>query len=146
MTTITSSTKIARSVEEVFDFAVDLRNELEWNPKVERMEKVTDGPIRVGTTMRGKWTMSRELTLECTRFERPVRWTWINGGPVSVTLTIELTEVDGGTRLDSSFDAHPHGLFRVLFPVFIRIMRKQEAQNMEHLKAYLEREADRLSG
>lgn len=138
MTIIASTTTITRPVAEVFDFAVDLRNELHWNPKVERMTKITDGPIGIGTKMRGKWTKSKEIELECTRFDPPHGWTWVNGGPVSVTFDVTLTEVNGGTRLDSTFDATPNGLFRIIFPVFIRMMRKEEAQNMTLLKAHLE--------
>jgi hypothetical protein len=37
-----------------------------------------------------------------------------------------------------SFDAHPNGLFRLVFPIFTRMMRKEEAQNIVHLKAQLE--------
>jgi hypothetical protein len=138
MTVITSTTFIARPIEEVFDFAVDLRNELDWNPKVQSMVKITDGPIGVGTKMSGKWTKSKQIELECTRFDRPFSWTWVNGGPVSVTLTINLAEDDGGTRLDATFDAHPNGLFWLVFPIFIRMMRKEEAQNMDLVKAHLE--------
>ena len=138
MTIITSNTTIACPIADVFDFAVDLRNELHWNPKVERMVKITDQPIGVGTKMRGKWTKSKEIELECIRFDPPHGWTWVNGGPVSVTFDVTLTEVDDGTRLDSTFDATPHGLFRLIFPVFIRMMRKEEARNMTLLKAHLE--------
>ncbi len=138
MTILTNSTTIARPISEVFDFAVDLRNELEWNPKVQQMTKISDGPIGVGTKMRGKWTKSKEIELECVRYDPPHRWTWVNGGPVSVNLDITLTEVDGGTRLDSTFDATPNGLFRVVFPIFIRMMRHEEAQNMTLVKAHLE--------
>jgi hypothetical protein len=138
MATIRSQTTIARTITEVFDFGVDLRNELEWNPNVESMVKLTDGPVALGTRMSGKWSKSKQIELECTRFERPNHWTWVNGGPVDVTLSITLTEVEGGTRLDATFDAHPNGLFWLVFPIFIRMMRKEEAQNMVNLKAHLE--------
>lgn len=143
MTAITNHTTIARPIEEVFDYAVDLRNELEWNPNVESMTKITDGPIDVGTRMSGKWTRSKQIELECTDYRRPHQWTWVNGGPVSVTLTISLTEVEGGTRLDSSFDARPNGLFKLVFPIFIRMMRKEEAKNMVNLKTHLEAQTNR---
>jgi hypothetical protein len=141
MTVIRSQTTIARPIDEVFDFCVDLRNELDWNPKVQSMVKLTDGPIGVGTRMSGKWTKSKQVELECTEFERPHRWTWINGGPVAVTLSISLSEVDAGTQLDASFDATPHGLFKLVFPIFIRMMRREEAENMDHLNAHLEHRA-----
>jgi hypothetical protein len=54
MTINTSNTTISCPAAELFDFAVDLRNELRWNPKVEHMVKITDGPIGVGTRCAGR--------------------------------------------------------------------------------------------
>jgi uncharacterized protein YndB with AHSA1/START domain len=55
-TVIESTVLIQRHPEEVFDYLSDPRSELEWNPKVRVMEKLTDGPIGVGTRSRAKWT------------------------------------------------------------------------------------------
>lgn len=49
--------------------ASDPRSELEWNPKVELMEAF-DGELVVGATFRGKWKLSKPLTLTITRFDR----------------------------------------------------------------------------
>lgn len=138
MTLIRNTTLISRPIEEVFDFAVDLRNEFKWNPKVRVMTKLTGGPIGLGTRMAAKWTMSGQIELECTEYERPYRWTWANGGPIAVTFTVTLSEEAGGTRLRTAFDARAHGPARLFFPVFVRIMRKDEARNMGYLKACLE--------
>ena len=54
MAVIENSVQIERSPEDVFDYLVDLRNELEWNPDVESMKKLTDGPISVGTKFLAK--------------------------------------------------------------------------------------------
>jgi hypothetical protein len=50
MAVIQNTTLIERAPDEVFDYLVDLRNELEWNPRVESMEKLTNDPLGVGTT------------------------------------------------------------------------------------------------
>ncbi len=138
MAIIDSTVRIERAPEEVFDYIVDLRNELEWNPGVESMEKLTEGPVGTGTRYRAKWKRSKYIEVECTAFDRPRRWVYVNGGPVSVTLTIVLTAEGTGTRLVSRFDAHPHGLMRLGFPIFLRIMRRQEAETMSNLKRKLE--------
>ncbi len=138
MAIIESTVRIERAPEEVFDYLVDLRNELEWNPGVESMEKLTEGPVGMGTRYRAKWKQSKHIEVECTAFDRPHRWVYVNGGPVSVTLTINLTAEGTGTRLVSTFDAYPHGLMRLGFPVFLRIMRRQEAENMSNIKRKLE--------
>ena len=100
MTVIESTVLIQRPPEEVFDYLSDPRNELEWNPKVRVMEKLTDGPVGVGTKFRAKWTKS--------------------------------------TRFTSRFDATPHGFLRLLFPVFVRLIRREEAANMELIKRAVE--------
>jgi uncharacterized protein YndB with AHSA1/START domain len=138
MTVIRNTILINRPIDEVFDFAVDSRNEFKWNPKVRVMTKVTDGPIGLGTRMAAKWTMSGPIEMECTEYEPPYRWAWANGGPIAVTMTVRLSEEAGGTRLRTAFDARAHGPARLFFPVFMCIMRKDEARNMGYLKACLE--------
>lgn len=59
MAVIENSVAIRRSRSEVFDYLSDPRNELHWNPKVQLMEKLTDGPIGVGTKFRAKWSKSK---------------------------------------------------------------------------------------
>jgi uncharacterized protein YndB with AHSA1/START domain len=138
VTVVESTVLIQRSPEEVFDYLSDPRNELEWNPKVEIMEKLTDGPTGVGTKWRAKWTKSKVVTLECVEYDRPQRWRFVNDGPVTVDLTITLAPESGGTRLSSRFDATPHGFFRLVFPVFITLMRREEAANMQLIKETME--------
>jgi hypothetical protein len=62
---------------------------------------------------------------------------------VSVTLTVTLTPHPPGTRLVSRFDARPHGWMRLVFPMFIQIMKRQERANMVNLKRVLEGSATR---
>jgi len=68
-------------------------------------------------------------------------WSVHNGGPVEVTVTVRLQPTATGTRLSSDFEAQPHGFFRLIFPLFLIKIRKEEAANMTHLKAALERRA-----
>ena len=138
MAVIENQVDIAKPTDHVFDFTVDLRNELKWNPDVESMEKITDGPVAVGTRFRAKWRTSPPILTECTAYERPRRFTYLNGGPIEVELTISLTPSASGTLLRSRFDARPHGWFRLIFPVFLVILRRQEKANMANVKRYLE--------
>jgi uncharacterized protein YndB with AHSA1/START domain len=143
MAVIESSTLIKRSPEDVFDYLVDLRNELEWNPSVVSMKKLTDGPIGVGTRYLAKWKQSQRIEVECVAFDRPHRWTYTNGGPVAVTFTGTLTPHQTGTRFVASFDARPHGWMRLVFPVFLLVMTRQERANMVSIRRTLERSAAR---
>ncbi len=138
MAVITSSVIVRRTPSEVFDYLADPRNELEWNPKVQLMEKLTDGPIGVGTKFRAKWTKSKVVAMECTKYDRPSGWCYVNGGPVAVELTASLDDHPDGTLLTTRFEANPRGAFRLVFPIFIAMMRREERRNMDLLKNALE--------
>jgi uncharacterized protein YndB with AHSA1/START domain len=61
-----TETVIHRPPEEVFEFCSDLRSELQWNPKVKYVEKLTDGPVGVGTRYRARGpTAGRPLWRSC---------------------------------------------------------------------------------
>lgn len=143
MAVIESSCRIEEPPSFVFDTVADPRSELRWNPKVRVMEKTTDGPIDVGTTFRAKWTKSPLVELQITRWERPVGWSYVNGGPLEVALSITLEELDGGraTVLRSRFDAQPRGPLRLVFPVLLASLRREEANNMRLVKSYVESSA-----
>ena len=49
MTVISNSVEIRCTPEEAFDYLSDHRNELEWNPGIESIDKLTDGPVGLGT-------------------------------------------------------------------------------------------------
>lgn len=137
---IESSCRIARPPSVVFDAVADPRSELRWNPKIRVMEKLTEGPIGVGTTFRAKWTKSPLVELRLIQWNRPRGWAYVNGGPIAVELTITLEELDNGraTMLRRRFDATPHGLVRLIFPMLVASLRREEANNMKFAKTYVE--------
>lgn len=63
-------TVIRRAPEDVFDYC----SELQWNPKVKYVEKLTGGPVGVGTRYRARWANSGPTTVEMVGFDRPRRW------------------------------------------------------------------------
>ena len=139
MAVIKNSVQIHRSPEEVFDYLVDLRNELEWNPDAQSMEKKTDGPINVGTKFLAKWKQSQLIEVECTRFDRPHGWAYSNGGALSVVFDVTLTPQGTGTLLAAHFDARPHGLLKLFFPVLLQMLKRAEKRNMRDIKNALEK-------
>lgn len=69
---------IERPVEEVFDFVADERNEPRFNPRMLRAEKISPGPIGLGTRFRAEMGMRGRgrpvvMTVEFTALERPRR-------------------------------------------------------------------------
>jgi hypothetical protein len=140
MVVILNQVLVTSPPEELFDYCVDLRNELEWNPAARSMEKLTDGPIGVGTKFLARWKGAPSaIEVECLEFDRPRRWVHDNGGPVAVTFTGTVEPVEGGALLRVRFDARPSGWFRLVFPAFVLMARRQEKANMTHLRQALER-------
>jgi carbon monoxide dehydrogenase subunit G len=139
MVLISNSVVIRCTPEQAFDYLSDHRNELDWNPTCERMEKVTDGPVGSGTRFRAKWKLSPVVELEILEYNRPHRWTAHNGGALEVTMTVRLEPVPDGTRLSSDFDARPHGFLKLIFPIMLRRLRAEEKANMGHIRTALER-------
>lgn len=108
------------------------------------MERLTDGPVNVGTRFRAKWKQGPVVLTEVTRYERPRTWTYENGGPISCVLTITLQETaNAATRMTSRGQWTPHGWFRLVFPIFIRVMRRSEKQVIANAKRALEQGRDR---
>ena len=138
MTVIKNRVQIQKPIEQVFDFTSDMRNELKWNPDVVSMVKITEGPVGLGTRYQAKWRTSPLVMTECTQFERPSSFAYHNGGPIEVDLTISLTQTTTGTLLTSQFDAKAHGFLRVIFPIFLIVLRRQEKANMVNVKRALE--------
>ena len=135
-----NSVFIDRPPEVVFDFASDMRNEKKWNPDVEKMEKITDGPVGLGTRFAAKWKQSDDVTVECTRFDRPRALTLVNGGMLEGIVAVTLTPHGTGTLFTSRFTARPHGFLKFIFPIFKTQMAKFEAANMKFIKATLEKQ------
>jgi carbon monoxide dehydrogenase subunit G len=119
MAVIHSQVEIERSPEEVFDYVVDMTNELKWNPGVESMQKLTDGPAGAGTRYLAKWKQSGKLEVHCVEAERPRKVRFVNGGPIEVDLAVSLEPTARGTRLYARFAARPRGLFWLVFPIFL---------------------------
>jgi uncharacterized protein YndB with AHSA1/START domain len=142
-TIIENTSTISRSCEDVFDYLADQGNEVSWNPDCLSMEQITDGPVGVGTRFRAKWKQGPVVYTEVTRYERPRTWTYKNGGPISCVLTVTLEETaNGATRMTSRGEWTPYGWFRLVFPIFIRVMRGAEKRVMANAKRALEEGRD----
>ena len=138
MTVIRNTVVLRCTPEQAFDYLSDLRNERDWNPTVQSVEKLTDGPVGVGTRFRAKWRGGPAVDVETVRYERPTGWENHNGGPIRVVFTGTIQPADEGSRLTVDFDARPEGWVRLLFPLFVVKLRRDEKANMTHLRQALE--------
>jgi hypothetical protein len=143
MAVIRNSVTIRCGQEEAFDYLSDIRNERDWNPGLQHIQKLTDGPVDRGTRFRAKWKSSPSLVIELVEYERPHGWATHNGGPIEVTVRCQLEPMPEGTRLFVEFEAIPHGWFKIIFPLFIVRLRNEERANMTYIREALERRAAR---
>ena len=71
---IETAIDIACPAEEVFGYCSDHTNEIEWNPAMRRVAKITDGPVGAGTRYEMEFLPGRPMVAECVRFDPPTCW------------------------------------------------------------------------
>ena len=142
MASVSGAILINRPVELVFDHVADQRNEPIYNPRMLRSEKITDGPIGVGTRFRATARSGRrvvEMLIEITEYDRArglSSRTTMSSVDVKGGLAFE--PVDGATRMSWSWEVSPRGPLRLLGPLVARLGRRQEQTIWTGLKAQLE--------
>lgn len=134
---------IRRPIEEVFDYVADERNEPKYNEQMTHAEKVTPGPIGVGTQFHSVMTSGSravDMTIEFTEFERPRRITErTHMSNMEITGALFFEPVAEGTRMRWVWDLQPRGLYRFLGPVVRWIGDRQERTVWTGLKRVLEK-------
>jgi carbon monoxide dehydrogenase subunit G len=133
---------IERSPHDVFEFLSDLENVPKWNYAILETRKTSDGPVGIGTTflqVRSVPARSEE-SLRVTEFEPDRRFAIRGGlGPFEATLTYELEDVGGWTRLTNSADLEAKGIAKLAAPIASTRIREAVAANLGALKQLLER-------
>ena len=133
---------IERDVEEVFDYVADERNEPTYNAQMRLAEKISEGPIRVGTQYRAEVASggrSVSMLIECTVYERPRRLgSMTTMSPMDVAYRLTFEPVPEGTRMRWSGEIEPHGILKLMGPLVAWMGRRQELRIWTGLKALLE--------
>jgi hypothetical protein len=131
--------EISRSSEDVFDYLTDIAKEMEWNPRTRRVEKLTSGPIGVGTRFGAEWIKGNPTIVEYVAFERPTAWTSVaRSRRLDAKAEGWISPTERGSRVVIRTDLRPKGLLALLLPVMRRTMRKREDENLERVKAIQE--------
>ena len=140
MAVLENAIDIARSPLEVFDYCSDLCNELEWSPGyMKEVERLTDGPIGVGTRYRAEWQQGGPNTIEYTRFERPTSWeATADSKSLGMVFQGRVEPTPAGSRLVIRMDLRLHGIARLASPILGRAMQAQEIRNLAAIKRTLE--------
>jgi uncharacterized protein YndB with AHSA1/START domain len=129
--------RIEKPVDDVWRFFVDHGNARAWMPDIVRLEKVAEGPVRLGTRYRETRKMGGKehtVTLEVTAVEERKLYAGVRG-----TYTYTFAPEGGATRVRMVADVKAKGLMKLMLPMFVGMMKKQDGAQLERLKRALDR-------
>lgn len=136
---IENAIEISRSPEDVFAYLTDITKEIEWNPRTRRVEKLTSGPIALGTRFGAEWIKGNPTIVEYVTFERPTAWTSVaRSRRLDANAVGRITPTEHGSRVVIRTELRPKGFLALLLPVMRRTMHAREEENLESVKAILE--------
>lgn len=135
---------IQRPREQVFDFATDPRNAPKWLTGVQKIELLTDGPIRAGTRFRETRVINKReaaAEIEVVEHERPrvhAAGAKFPGG--SAVYRYEFHAEGSGTRVELVAEVRGKGLGWLMAPLMATVMKKMDGDQLQRLKAAIESE------
>ncbi len=136
---VENAIEIQAAPEAVFDYCTDVTRESEWNPKLLEVEKLTTGPIGLGTRFRIRLEGVGWSTTENIAFDRPFFCAATSASRLlDVRLEWEVRPKEHGARLSVRTLLLPHGALRLGQPILRRIMRRQWDHHLRRIKAKLE--------
>ena len=130
-----------RPVEQVFAFLMDISKLTTWQSNLIKIEKITEGPLRMGSLFQEVRRLGRresEIHGEITAFEPNKRFETKTLTKPQVVASYSFEVEDGGTRLKHKFVMLTSGLMRLLEPVIASSIKKESEADFETLKRILE--------
>jgi uncharacterized membrane protein len=134
---------IARTPEEVFDFFVDFSRAARWRLYVRSIERLDQGPLRVGSRLHVTIDLSGspyELEMEVLAVQRPTLWRHRTyEGDVSGYVEYRFDKEGAGTRVTMSMEVKPKGLYGWLVAPLLFFGRKARyREQLPQLKREME--------
>jgi carbon monoxide dehydrogenase subunit G len=133
---------IARSPEQVFDFVTDTTHASQLMKSVKQMEKLTAGPTGVGTQYRETRVINgkeAQALLEIAAYERPETYTVRNTTEGIETIYNYTFHLEGdGTRVTLVCEVNAGGLKKVMLPMVVAVLKKEDGDHLARLKAAVE--------
>lgn len=137
-----TSIVIARPVEAVFALVSDYRNSPLWVSGALEHQKISPGPIGVGTVIRtvGHFMGQRvEATRRVIAYEPNVRYAFRSAyQQVPFTTTFVFEPWQNGTRLTATVAGEPPRLYQAAMPFILSLIRQQLEGDLRRLKKLLE--------
>jgi hypothetical protein len=133
---------IARPPAEVFDFLADMANAPKVSPVSLRVEKLTDGPVGVGTRYRETRLMDRkehQVELEVTTSAPPIGYAVRNVTEgVETVYHYYLGPEGAGTRVRLVAEVSASGLKKAIVPMLVGILKREDGDHLTRMKAAME--------
>ena len=130
---------IKRSPDDVFDYCSDHGHEPEWNPMMKRIDKLTAGPVGVGTRYATEFVRGPPMVIECTRYERPATWSLAGSSPaLKAGFGGRVAAVPGGAHLVMRMEIELRGLLKLAAPMLRRREQPMFERDLANIKARLE--------
>ncbi len=133
---------ITRSPQDVFEVLSNPARATEFLDSITESRKITDGPIAVGTrffetrVLNGK-EASAELVVSA--YEPPTHvGISAEAEGIKVEYHYRLSPEGGGTRVNWTCELEASGLRKMMLPMVAAIMKKEDGDHLQKLKAYLE--------
>jgi hypothetical protein len=133
---------ISRPPKDVFDFITSADNAPKVVESVKSMVKLTDGPVHVGTRYRETRLMNgkeQHAELEVVAYEPNQKYAMQNvtEGIETVYRYTFLPEA-GGTHVDLACEIKAGGLKKLMLPLVVSILKKEDGDHLQRLKRVLE--------
>ncbi len=137
---IESSIWIARPSQEVWDYLVDVSNDIHWRDGVTSAQWDSGPPHSVGSTGVHAGEGTEVMTWRVTEWEEPRIMSWdvtggrLAGGHAGYRLVAE----DAGSRMTLHIRVKPSILMRIFMLIMKGRISRQLAADLEKLKAIME--------
>ena len=137
-----TSVVINRPVEDIEAFLNDLQNQSQWVSGHIEARSLTQGPMRPGyqyTDVRQMLGQRLEATVEVTEYvPNHGRSFKTTEGPISAQATFTFETVEGGTRVNYTFEGEARGVFKLADAILARMIQRQVETDFSNLKDLLE--------
>lgn len=133
---------IARPPREVFDFITTADNAPKVVSSVRSMVKLTEGPVRVGTRYRETRLMNgkeQSAELEVAAYEPNQKYAVKNVTEgIETVYSYTFRPEANGTRVDLVCEVKAGGLKKLMLPLVVSILKKEDGDHLQRLKKALE--------
>ena len=134
---------VNQAPEAVMAFAVDPANASKVMKDVVKMEQVSPGPLQVGTIYQETRMMNGRPTttdLKVIAYDEATGKYSVTTEQSGLTATYHYTfrPEKNGTRINLVCETQGKGLKKLMSPLFAQILKKEDGQHLQNLKAAIE--------